>query len=358
MKDYYEVLGVPRNASPEDIKKAFRKLAHAHHPDKAHGDEKKFKEINEAYQVLGDEKKRAQYDRFGTSQFSQGAGGGGHDQSWDFNNFAQDFDNFDFGDVFQDFFGFGGAGGTSGRRNVVRGRDIAIDLELSFKESIFGTERKVLINKLGTCAACKGDGADPGSGHITCTSCNGTGTVRETRRSFLGAFTQMRQCTICFGKGKVPEKKCKECAGAGVKKGSEEIAINVPAGITAGEMIKIPGAGEAVSGGIPGDLYIKIHVLAHPRITREGADLLYPLDVTVTDALLGTDRIIETLDGDIKIQIPTSTNSGDVLRVRGRGVERARSGRGDLLVKITVKAPKKISRRARELLEKLKEEGL
>ncbi len=356
MKDYYEILGVPRNASPDDIKKAFRKLAHAHHPDKAHGDEGKFKEVNEAYQVLGDEKKRAQYDRFGTSQFSQGAGGG-HEQSWDFNNFSQDFSNFDFGDVFQDIFGFGGMG-TSGRRTALRGRDIAIDLELSFKESIFGTERKVLMNKVGMCSICKGDGAEPGSGHITCTSCNGTGTVRETRRSFLGAFTQMRQCTNCFGKGKVPEKKCKECGGAGVKKGSEEIVINVPAGITAGEMIKIPGTGEAVSGGVPGDLYVKIHVLPHPRISREGADLLYPLDITVTDALLGTEYIIETLDGDIKIQIPSSTNSGDVLRVRGRGVERARSGRGDLLVRITVKAPKKISRRAKELLEKLKEEGL
>src|SRR3989344_3197976 len=310
MSDYYEILGIPHNATKEDIKKAYRRLAHQFHPDKTQGDEKKFKEINEAYQVLGDEKKRAQYDRFGTT-----GGAGGQGPEWDFSNFAQGFEGVDLGDIFADIFGnFGGAAGA----RVQRGRDISIDIELSFKESIFGVERTVLIHKLGACPACKGEGREEGSNFITCKSCNGSGSVHETRRSIFGSFTKLHQCATCHGRGKVPEKKCKVCDGEGVRSGSEEVVIQVPAGISDGEMIKLVGKGEAVASGVPGDLYVKIHVLPHSDFQRKGYDLVYSLGVSVSDAILGTTHEITTLDGTIKVQIPAGTDSGSLLRIRGK----------------------------------------
>lgn len=353
MRDYYEILGISRNATQDEIKKAFRRLAHQFHPDKGTGDDKKFKEINEAYQILGDEKKRAQYDRFG-SGFGGGGQAGAGPEGWDFSNFAQGFEGVDLGDIFEDIFGFG----ASGRRSAPRGRDIAIDLELSFSEAIFGMERKVLLNKLSGCAVCKGEGREPGSEFIKCASCNGSGTVHETRRSFLGSFTKLRTCSTCSGRGQVPEKKCRECNGEGVKPANEEISIEIPPGINDGEMIKHVGKGEAIAGGIPGDLYVKIHVLPDARFKRVGPDLVTNLSVSMTNAILGSHEKVETLDGVIQVQIPAGTDTGDVLRIRGKGVPRQRAGRGDLLIQLTVKTPKKLSRNARKLVEDLRKEGL
>lgn len=354
MKDYYTVLGISRNASQEDIKKAYRRLAHQYHPDKTGGNEEKFKEVNEAYQVLGNEQKRAQYDRFGSSGFSGGTGNG-QGFEWDFSNFAQGFEGVDLGDVFGDIFGFGTQG--SGRQTL-RGRDIAIDIELSFAESVFGVDRNVLLRKMVMCATCKATGRESGTSSKPCTNCNGSGSIHETRRSFFGSFTKLRACATCHGTGKVPETPCHACRGEGILQASEEIAVSIPPGINDGEMIKLVGKGEAITGGFPGDLYVKIHVLGHKNFIRTGFDIATSLSVSVTDALLGTEKKMETLEGVIWIQIPAGTESGSILRIRGKGIPRARGGRGDLLIKVLVKPPRKLSKKARQLLEELKKEGI
>lgn len=357
MKDYYQILGVPRNASGEDIKKAFRHLAHQYHPDKSGGNAEKFKEVSEAYQILSDEKKRSQYDRFGSAAFGgaeAGFGGGRGGFEWDFSNFGKDFEGVDLGEIFGDMFGFG----SGSRERSPRGRDIAIDIELSFKEAIFGVERTVLLRKSALCDVCKGDGKEPGTAAITCTRCNGTGSVHETRKSFFGSITNLRTCTICHGKGEVPQQLCRACRGEGVVQASQELPITVPPGIQDGEMIKLVGKGEAMAGGIPGDLYVKIHVLTDKRFNRTGYDLMTSLDVAMTEALLGTPKELSLLDGSIQIQVPSGTASGSLLRIRGKGVPRPRGGRGDVLVKILVKPPRRISKKAHQLLEELKKEGL
>lgn len=351
MKDFYTILGVSRNATQDDIKKAYRRLAHQYHPDKTGGNEQKFKEVNEAYQILSDEQKRAQYDRFGSAK-SQGQGTG---FEWDFSNFGQGFEGVDLGDIFGDVFGFGAASGSGASS---RGRDIAIDIELPFKDAVFGVERTVLLRKLGVCATCKGGGTEQNTRYKTCASCNGSGSVHETRRSFLGTFTKLRTCSACGGAGEIPEHPCKACKGSGTVQGSEEIAISIPPGINDGEMIKMVGKGEAVTRGVPGDLYIKIHVVPDRRFTRSGNDIITALEITVTDALLGAEKQMDTLDGMIQVQVPVGTESGALLRIRGRGVSRGRSGRGDLLVKVIIKPPRRFSKRAKELLEELRKEGI
>jgi len=358
MKDYYQILGVPRNASQDDVKKAYRKLAHQFHPDKTAGNEDKFKEVSEAYQVLGDERRRAQYDRFGSDGFgSAGPGFGGGPQGgveWDFSGFGQDFEGVDLCDIFGDMFGFGGAA----RSRTPRGRDIAIDIELSFKEAAFGVERSVLLRKAAVCASCKGEGKEPGTSANPCASCNGSGSVHETRRSMFGSVTKLRTCTVCHGKGEVPKEPCKACRGDGVVQASEEIVLAVPSGIDNGEMIKLVGKGEAIAGGIAGDLYVKVHVHPDKRFSRAGYDVATSLEVSVTEALLGASKQVETLDGFIQVQIPAGTASGDMLRIRGKGIPRARGGRGDLLIKTIIKPPRKLSKKARQLLEELQKEGL
>ncbi len=350
MRDYYEVLGIARNASQDEIKKAFRKLAHKHHPDKG-GSEVKFKELNEAYQVLSDDKKRAEYDRYGRVF---GAGGGPANQDFDF-DFSQ-FNGVDLGDIFEDFFGMGGTGRGKAQR-VRRGRDISIDVELPFEESIFGTERRVLINKSIYCSICKGSGAAPGTKSESCKKCNGNGTVRETRQSFLGSFSSIKECPTCLGRGNIPEKKCDTCRGSGIERGQEEIQIAIPAGIRSGEMIKMSARGEAVSGGLAGDLYVRIHVLPHEIFRREDRDLVMDLEIPLSDALLGADNIINAPDGQIKLKIPAGIDSGELLRVRGRGVP-TESKRGDLIIHVIVKTPKRLSKKARELIDELKKEGI
>lgn len=349
-KNYYEILGVPHTASKEEIKKAFRRLAHKYHPDKAGGDEKKFKEINEAYSVLSDDKSRAEYDHYGRV-FADGARGGG----FDFSGFDDVFEGLgvDFGDFFP---GFGEVFG--GRRRPPRGRDISIDLEVSFRDAVFGTERKILIAKTSRCEACRGSGAATDSAFAACRACNGKGTVRESRRSLLGTFTTTRTCDACLGSGKVPETLCGACRGAGVLRREEEISIVVPPGVSDGEMIRLTGMGEAIRGGAPGDLYVKVHVRPHPVFRKEGSTIVADLDVKLTDALLGGSYSLETLDGPVSVKIPEGVASGDVIRIRGKGVPLGRSERGDLLIRVRVKLPGRLSKTARSLVEKLREEGV
>lgn len=350
--DYYDVLGVSRNANKEEIKKAYHNLAHKFHPDKTKGDDKKFKEINEAYQILSDDKKRAEYDTYGRT-FSGGQGQGFNGfEGFDFGN-AQGF-GFDINDIFENFFG----GQTSARTRTKRGRDISINLELAFEEAIFGTERRVLISKTSLCDKCKGTGADSPKDIEKCPVCGGSGRINETRRSFFGSFTSLRECSKCAGKGTIPSKKCSVCRGYSVLNKQEEIAIRVPAGIENGEMIKLAGLGEAVAGGTTGDLYVKVYIAKHNLFRREGDNLAMNLDIKVSEALLGGEREIKTLDGIIKLKIPMGVDSGEILRVRGRGVPRRNGGRGDLMIKISVKTPRKISSTAKRLIEELKKEGL
>lgn len=358
MKDYYQILGVEKSASEDDIKKAFRKLAQKYHPDKKGGDEAKFKEVSEAYAVLSDKKRRAEYDTYGRTFAGQGGAGF---SGFDFSNFAgaqgfgfgQDGVEFDIGDIFGEFFGGQGRGG----RNQ-RGRDISIDIELSFREAVFGAERRVLIAKISTCGVCAGSGAKPGTKRVMCAACNGKGNIRETRNTFLGSFTTTRSCPKCHGRGEVPENPCETCRGEGVAKREEEVHVVIPAGVADGEMVRMPGRGEATPGGAAGDLYVKLHVKADKSFTRDGSNLLTELPIKLTDALLGGDYRIMTLDGDETINVPAGIRHGEIVRVKGRGVPSGRAGRGDLLVRIDIEFPKKLSKQARELIEKLRGEGL
>ena len=369
-KDYYEILGVKKGASQEEIKKAYRKLAHQHHPDKKGGDEKKFKEINEAYQILGDSEKRSQYDRFGSAGFGASgfsSKGGGPPPDWDFSGFEGfsgqgGFGGVDLGDIFEDLFGGLGGFSRSRRRGARRGSDISISLDVSFRESVFGGARSVLLHKTSLCDVCLGSGAEPGSHLKKCDTCQGTGTVRESRRSILGSFTSLAECSKCHGKGEAPEHSCKHCRGQGVLKKQENINIQIPAGIRDGEAVKLTGMGEAPPaggfGGVAGDLYVKINVAPHSVFRREGFDILADLHLPVSRMLLGGEEIIETLDGKVSVKIPELSKAGDILRLRQKGVVKERGGRGDFLIRLFPKLPRKLSNEARRLLSDLEKEGL
>jgi molecular chaperone DnaJ len=359
-KDYYEILGVPKGASKDEIKKAFYKLAHKYHPDKKGGNEAKFKEVNEAYQVLSDDSKRVKYDQFGSGYENMGGFGGGQAggfEGFDFSNFAQGFQNgnmeFDLNDIFSDFFG-GGMGRTQARR----GRDISTEIQISFADAVFGVDRKILITKTSNCATCHGSGAKPGSKMDTCKKCNGQGRIHETKRSFLGNVSSTRICEECLGTGEVPHELCETCKGKGVLRKEEEISLSVPPGIRDGEMVRMTGMGEAIPKGTAGDLYIKINVAPHPIFKREGHDLVMNLNLKLSDALLGTKYPIDTLDGQIEVTIPEGVTVNEILRVKGKGVPVSKGKRGDLLIKLNIKLPNKLSKKSRELIEGLKEEGI
>ncbi len=359
-KDYYEILGVQKNSSKDELKKAFHKLAHKYHPDKNKGDDKMFKEVNEAYQVLSDDQKRAQYDQFGSDGASFGGGGqGGFNQSgfggFDFSGFQgqQGFDMGDLGDIFSDFFGGQNRSAASSRR----GRDMSTEITIPFADGIFGTTRKILLTKTSACVTCHGSGAKEGAKQVTCSACNGKGQIRETRRSILGTFATTKLCEVCNGAGTVPSEMCPTCKGAGVKRREEEIEIKIPAGIENGEMIRMTGLGEAVKHGTAGDLYIKINISSHATFHREGQNLYMDLEIKLSEAVLGGERILETLDGKVGMKIPEGIASGTQLRIKEHGVPSARGKRGDLIVKVIVKIPTKLSKKAKEAIETLKEEG-
>lgn len=357
VKDYYQILGVAKNASKEDIKKAYRHLAHKYHPDKSGGNEEKFKEVNEAYHVLIDDGKRAEYDRYG--RVFSGAGFG--PTGFDFSDFAErmaDFGDFsagwDLGDIFGDIFGFS----ARGRTRTKRGRDISIDLEISFEEAVFGAERKVVLTKMGLCEKCKGKGAEENVAFKTCSACQGSGKIHETKRSFFGTVSVLTECGNCYGRGRVPEKKCPACRGEGILPKREEVAIKIPQDVEDGQMMKLTGEGEAIVNGIAGDLYVKIHVRPHLVFRREGNNLVMELDVRLSDALLGAEKEIKTLDGAVKIKIPAGIDSGEILRLRTKGIPTSRGGRGDLLIKVLVKTPKRLSASAKKIIEDLRKEGI
>ncbi len=353
-KDYYEILGVTKNAPKEEIKKAYRKLAQKHHPDKSGGNEEKFKEINEAYYVLGDEKRKAEYDRYGRVFTGAGAGEGfGNFEGFDFSGFTTEFP--DISEIFGDFLGFRGSGSRGRKR---RGRDISIDAELSFEDAIFGTTRKILLTKPAFCETCDGKGADKDAVLNTCSYCQGAGKINETRNSFFGTFTVLKTCERCKGAGKIPSKKCSVCKGEGVIRKTEEAVVEIPPGIHDGEMIKLTGKGEALSGGIAGDLYVKIHVKPHSVFQREGNNLTMELNIPLSDALLGGEKKIKTLDGELKIKIPAGINYGEILRIREKGIPHRQGGRGDLMIRILVEIPKNLSRKSKQIIEELRKEGI
>lgn len=359
-KDYYQILGVDKKASKDDIKKAFRTLAHKYHPDKKGGDESKFKEASEAYSVLSDDKKRAEYDAYGrtfaggNASSGQGFGGQGGFEGFDFSQFGGADFNIDINDIFGGFSDiFGG-----GQRERERGRDISIDIELSFRESIFGLTRKVLIAKDSVCSRCQGSGGEPGTKTKQCETCNGKGQIVESRRSPFGTFSVSSVCPTCKGRRTVPEKPCTICRSSGVERRQEEISIVIPPGIENGQAIRLAGFGEAVSGGGSGDLYVKVHVLPDKKFHKEGSSLVMDLPVKISDALTGATYQIETLDGPTSIEVPPLRSTDEILRMKGKGVPIERNRRGDLLIRVKLEFPHKISREAKELLEKLKNEGV
>ncbi|MEI6352504.1 MAG: molecular chaperone DnaJ [Candidatus Nomurabacteria bacterium] len=370
-KNYYELLGVSKSASKEEIKKAFYKLASKYHPDKKGGDEAKFKEVNEAYQVLSNDQKRKEYDTYGqtfSGAGSNGRSGFGQQQGqgfggFDFSGFQgfnqgdfQDMD-FDLGDIFGEMFGGGGFGGQQREK---RGRDMSLEIDINFEEAVFGIERNILISKISKCKTCTGSGAKVGTSMETCHKCAGKGKIHDVKRTIFGAMQSVKTCDECNGKGQVPKEKCETCKGNGVLNTKEDIKISIPAGINNGEVIRMGGMGEAVKDGKAGDLYIKIFVKAHKIWKREGNDLVMNHDIKLSDALLGAKHIISTLDGNVEVIIPIGAHANDILRVKGRGVPHTSNPkvRGDILIKLNIQIPKKLSRKAEELVNKLKEEGL
>jgi molecular chaperone DnaJ len=364
--DYYEVLGVTKSASQEDIKKAFHKLAHKYHPDKG-GDEKKFKEINEAYQVLSDSAKRAQYDQYGRVFDQNNAGPDMSGFNWAWGNRAQDQDGpdieFDFGnigDVFEEFFG-GGGGRRATKKDARKGKDIQVDIEITLERTLKESVEKINLVKQILCHRCNGVGAEPGSKVKECFSCRGTGQVQQVKKTIFGSYTTLATCPECKGEGTIPEKPCNVCKGEGRIKGQETIEIRIPAGIDTNQVIKVEGKGEAgKKGAKAGNLFARIFVSKHPVFERRGDDLFTETEISFPQAALGDETEIKSLEGiNILLEVPAGTESGKVLRISGKGIPHFGGyGRGNLYIELRVKTPKKLSRRQKELLDELRKEGL
>ncbi len=353
-KDYYEILGVAKDASDDDIKRAFRKLAHRHHPDKNGGDAEKFKEINQAYQVLSDKQKRAQYDQFGSAFEGAGAGGpGGGFGGFDFANFggggAQQFDFGDLGDI------FGGVFGSRARRRQgpISGDDIEMTATLDFMEAVRGTQKQLRIFKRMNCTHCHGNGAEPGTPIVTCTECEGRGQIRTVRQTILGAFQQVTTCPKCRGEGKSAQKPCGQCGGDGRVRDYDTFTVKIPAGIDDGQTIQLDGRGEAgEKGGSAGDLYLRIQVKEHKIFKRDGYDVLSKVPISFRQAALGDKIQVPGLEGEEIFKIPAGTQTGTVFKLRGKGIAHLNSNRrGDQLVEVVVTTPTKLSREQKRALE-------
>lgn len=349
-RDYYEVLGVGKNASADEIKKAFRQAAVKHHPDKEGGDEAKFKEINEAYDVLKDAQKRQRYDQFGHAGVG-GASSGGYGGGNPFEGFQGQNVNFDFGEGLGDIFGqFFGGGGR--QRAPQRGRDVEVSLQLTFEEAIFGIETNIDLDMDTECAHCKGTTVEPGHDMKTCPTCKGAGQQTRVMNTMFGAIQQTVTCETCQGRGKVPEKVCTVCHGKGTERRRQTIKLKVPAGIDDGATIRLTGRGEAIGIGQKGDLYVHIRVKAHKHFTREGDIILSDEHVPMVDAALGTEIDVETVDGTVRMKVPAGTQSGTDFKLSNHGVPHVNSERrGPHIVNIIVDTPSKLSRKQRKALE-------
>ena len=353
-RDYYEVLGVDRNASQDEIKKAFRKLARKYHPDMNRDDpsaEEKFKDINEAYEVLSDPDKRSQYDRFGhTAQGSTWGPGGG--EGFDFGGFGP-FGPFE--SIFDEFFGGGFGGPRSARRGPERGRNIRYDLEMTLEEAASGLEREIEIRRLETCDVCNGTGAKPGTSPTTCPVCQGTGRISETRSTVFGIGTVTTTCSRCFGKGTVITDPCANCQGRGRVPKTRKIKVEIPKGVDSGVRMRVEGQGEAgVRGGPPGDVYVYITVKPHPVFKRSGNDLIYEQPISVYQAALGDEIEVPFIDGKTSLRVPEGTQTGTSFRLRGKGMPDVRGrGRGDQHVRVKVVIPTKLSEKEKELFREL-----
>lgn len=346
-KDYYEVLGLQRGASDAEIKSAFRKLAIKYHPDKNPGDkeaEAKFKEINEAYQVLSDPQKKANYDQFGTADFN--GAGGGFDGGFDFSGMGG------FGDIFDTIFGGGGGSSARRRNGPVQGDDLEYVLRLTFEEAVFGCEKEISITRNENCEECKGTGAEPGTTPKTCPHCKGSGQVRVQRQTPLGNFVSTTTCDKCGGKGKIIEKPCHTCNGKGQVRKNRKITVKVPAGVDNGNMMPLRGQGEhGKNGGPPGDLYVRINVAPSKVFARKGNDIYIDVHLSMAKAALGTEIKVATVDGDVSYNVPEGTQSGTLFRLKGKGVPRVNSGgRGDQYVKVIVDIPKNLNEKQKEAL--------
>ena len=345
-RDYYEVLGISRNASEEDIKKAFRRLALEYHPDRNKGDgaEERFKEVNEAYQVLSDPKKRTSYDRFGHSAVS-GNGGRGF----------EGFENFGgFGDIFDAFFG-GGFGSRSRPNSAARGAHLQLNVIIDFADSVFGTEKELEIQRVENCSRCSGSKSEPGSSPTQCSTCRGAGQVRRAQQSIFGQFVQVATCQTCQGDGKTVTDPCTSCRGTGRERRNRKIAVSIPAGIEHGTQIRLSHEGEpGTNGGPPGDLFVSVQVKDHPFFERAGYDILYAMPINVAQAALGDVIKVPTMEEDADMQVPAGTQSGQVFRLKGKGIPHLRGNRrGDQLVSITVRTPRSLSDEQRRLFEEL-----
>jgi len=370
--DYYEILGITKSASQDDVKKAFHKLAHKHHPDKG-GDEKKFKEINEAYQVLSDTTKRAQYDQYGrVFDGAQGGGGNpfeGQGFNWAWGNKAGqsgadgvEFDMGDLGDVFEQFFGGGfGGGQRSTKKDSRKGKDIQVDIEINLEKVLKESVEGINLTKQVVCHRCQGSGAEPATKIKECFSCRGVGQVQQVKKTMFGSYTTLATCPECKGEGTIPEKPCNVCHGEGRTKGQETIEINIPAGIDSNQVIKVDGKGEAgKKGAKAGNLFVRIFIKQHPIFERRGDDIFTDVDVNFTQAALGDKIEIKSLEGtNILLEVPAGTETGKVLRISGKGIPHFGGyGRGNLYIEFKVKTPKKLSKRQKELLDELKKEGI
>ncbi|HCU70726.1 MAG TPA: molecular chaperone DnaJ [Candidatus Moranbacteria bacterium] len=366
--NYYDLLGVSKDATDDEIKKAYRKLAHKYHPDKSGGDEAKFKEINQAYQVLSDKSKRQQYDQFGQTFEGGGAGGfsagGGPASGWDFSGFQGfggqnggfEFGGEGFDDIFSNIFG----GSTSRGRRRSKGADIHVDMEIDYYEMVRGTQRELNLYKSVACDRCDGEGGEPGTGQKTCPTCKGKGKIETVRRSFFGTFSQIAECHECHGSGRIFEKKCSKCGGDGRVKEEQKIEIKIPAGISDGQTLSVSEQGEAgEQGAIAGDLLVTIHVVPHKKFKRKGLDILSTEQVPFSVAVLGGKIEIETISGSLILKIPNGTQSGEVFRIKGEGVpELGGRGAGNHLVTVVVKVPKSLSREQKKIVEQMRDQGI
>lgn len=362
--NYYEVLGVLRDASPEEISKAFHRLAKKYHPDRPGGDPERFKQINEAYQALSNKEKREQYDRFGRVFSGQPgfdpSGGFGQDGAFwnDFKGFdSEAFEGLNLDDLFGDVFGFQS---TKSKRSPRRGQHITQDIEIDLEDTLYGKDKEVTVAHYVTCDICRGRGAELGSSIQECKTCRGMGQVQELHKIFFGTVTRMVFCPQCNGEGKIIEKPCKECEGEGRRRVYEKITVRIPAGVISGEEIRYEKKGDVGKrGSSAGDLLIRVFVREHRQFVREGDNVYIKMPVTYSQAVLGDKIEVPTLEGSVVLKIPAGIDSGKILRLKGLGIPRTSGyGRGDELVEIIVKTPKNISKEQRQLLEELQKQGL